>query len=305
MGDADPAPGPHEGISLPRCRVTQSTAPSTHGPGEAGRAGLVGGASLAWCPRALARALPGPPAPQPGGGGCLLVVLSGHVKAPQKDVRVAQVAVGSPLCRFVSKFLSDGQALRTQMQGLGWSQGSPAPAAGGRAAHPPGTASPTSTCPGGSPGAPAPSPGRARSWGQPRHPAQEPWYPAQVEPGAGGSLPPRSPPWARPWPLGSCPAKGWGQPAAPLTLWKAMASGKLPSEGLEAARHPAHLLVEGRGFCEAAQQVVGVPQVAIGPALGRPVTQLLHQGQVPPGGPVRVSRIPASNAPPPAQAKGC
>lgn len=213
----------------------------------------MGGASLAWCPRALACALPGPPAPQPGSGGCLLVVLSGHVKAPQKDVRVAQVAVGSPLCRFVSKFLSDGQTLRTQMQGLGWSRGSPAPAAGGRAAHPPSTASPTSTCPGGSPGAPAPSPGRARSWGQPRHPAQEPRYPAQAEPGAGGSLPPCSPPWAshglweaaqqgaggsppprspcgRPWPLGSCPVRGWRQPAAPLTsLWKAVASAKLPS----------------------------------------------------------------------------
>lgn len=66
---------------------------------------------------------------------------------------------------------------------------------------------------------------------------------------------------------------------------------------------PTHLLVEGGGLREAPQQVVGVAQVAAGPALGRPVAQLLHQGQVPPGGQVRLSRGPPGAVQPPARGR--
>lgn len=43
----------------------------------------------------------------------LLVMFSGHIKAPQEDVGIAQVAVGPPLSCLVSKLLGDGQALQT------------------------------------------------------------------------------------------------------------------------------------------------------------------------------------------------
>lgn len=43
----------------------------------------------------------------------LLVMFSSHIKAPQEDVGIAQVAVGPPLSRLVSKFLGNGQALQT------------------------------------------------------------------------------------------------------------------------------------------------------------------------------------------------
>lgn len=40
-------------------------------------------------------------------------MFSSHIKAPQEDVGIAQVAVGPPLSRLVSKLLGDGQALQT------------------------------------------------------------------------------------------------------------------------------------------------------------------------------------------------
>lgn len=40
-------------------------------------------------------------------------MFSSHIKAPQEDVSIAQVAVGPPLSRLVSKLLGDGQALQT------------------------------------------------------------------------------------------------------------------------------------------------------------------------------------------------
>lgn len=185
-------------------------------------------------------------------GCCLLVVLGGHVEAPQEDVGVPQVAIGPPLCRLVSKFLSNGQALRTRTQGPGGHGAARDPTQTAGAAPPalPSTASLMSVCPEGQP------------W-EPRHQAQTK---------RGG------------W---------WGAPAVSLRPY-VRATPSLP---------PTYLLVEGCGFCEAPQQVVGVAQVAIGPALGCPVAQLLHQGQVPPGGRVSLSCVPPSD--PPTQARRC
>lgn len=63
----------------------------------------------------------------------------------------------------------------------------------------------------------------------------------------------------------------------------------------------SHLLVEGNGFAEVAQQVLRVAKVAISTALCSPVPQLLHQGQVPP------ARKQSNICPPAAtpQHKGC
>lgn len=177
------------------------------------------GTPLAWCPGALGPTAPG------WVRGCLLVVLGGHVEAPQEDVGVPQVAVGPPLRCLVSKLLGDGQAL--SRHGPRWSRA--ARAWHGWQALPPSprVASLMLLC----------------LQGQPQHHAQRKQGrppAARVPPSARATLPP--------------------------------------------ARPPAHLLVEGRGLHEAAQQVVGVAEVAAGPALGCPIAQLLHQGQVPPGG---------------------
>lgn len=109
------------------------------GPWEAGRSG----SPRPWgrCPRTH---------PLPGWVlGYLLVVLGSHVKAPQEDVGVPQVAVGPALGRLVPKLLGDGQALWTQT-----------PQPGGHAAALPPR-----------PAWPAP---RRRGWGEPRDARAEP-----------------------------------------------------------------------------------------------------------------------------------
>lgn len=71
------------------------------------------------------------------------------------------------------------------------------------------------------------------------------------------------------------------RPSAPWGHWRQR--GPTPVQPTGRASPRAHLLVEARGLCEVAQEVVGVAQVAVGPALRCSVSQLLHQAQVPPG----------------------
>lgn len=100
--------------------------------------GRLGGQAHSDC-RLVPRWLPSPGWAGQGGGrgwggrvACLLVVLGGHIEAAQEDVGVPQVAVGPPLCRLVSKLLSNGQALRTQTQGPGGHTAALGPEADGR-----------------------------------------------------------------------------------------------------------------------------------------------------------------------------
>lgn len=151
-------------------------------------------------------------------GDHLLVVLGGHVKAPQEDVGVPQVAVGPPLGCLVSKLLSNGQALRrhtggqvvmARPRGLTWADRGclPAQVAGQR-----------SVCPGEQLAAAGPSADEARTrWGAP---AARPYHPA---------LSGTTKRVAQPCPCSS-PAPPPCHPARLTSLWKVVASVKFPNK---------------------------------------------------------------------------